>query len=383
MVENTSSKMFAHKGQVADNIGLNKAFLDTNATLVSACKDKFDSIASIAKNHLPFKNNGYWTTAHDESSAVDNTSVFHFANDFSKFSVVILKKLAKLKVDLRKMRSTDTTEYAKLYRRATGIMTEFYNQYSDTVRATLLQLVSHSKAEASQVIRNVLSTDVVPVSEFANTAMNSLRAALPNLSELTQSTPVYQKIADVTGKEPGQDGYVETYQRITDKNGVEPDQDGYVETYAIEQENGADKMVHRHTHIANMNPQQQSTVRRMVELMNEPWNVASISLADIKSKFAGTDYQDSSMGLSQATTRFSKLLSNISGLQASGEKFSRDLEEYLDISRGEGGDPLYPTDGIKDSVEEYLQLFDGNENTPTNSDFDIPYSTYDLSLIHI
>ena len=100
-------------------------------------------------------------------------------------------------------------------------------------------------------------------------------------------------------------------------------------------------------------------------------------------KFAASDLASSTMGLSNATSKFSDMLGSISKMQAVGEAFVGKLEEWIDIARDEDGNPTYTTDSFKTAIDEYTRYFDGKRSTVsdtlTNVTGDLVHSIYDTA----
>ena len=208
----------------------NLSYLDSIAVLMASCIDKFESIKSLSENHSPFDNNLYWTDGQDESSALEGTSLKDFASSFISFAEIMILKVYELKVDVRKMRYTDVTDYDRVYKRASAYVSEFFGQYADTVRAGLTAFTSHSSAEAGAILQHVLSTDVVGADAFTNTGFANMRAAA-SLASNESATPVYE---------------------LNDPN--DPTS-GYSATQQTDSE-GDPVFYHRNTHLANMNTQE-------------------------------------------------------------------------------------------------------------------------------
>lgn len=345
--------MFVEKAKVFDLVGGNLAYLDSIAVLMASCIDKFESIKTLTDGHSPFDNNLYWTDGQDESSSLEGTSLKDFASSFISFAEIMILKVYELKVDVRKMRFTDTTDYDRVYKRASAYTYEFFQQYADTVRASLTAFTSHSSAEAGAILQHVLSTDVCPAEEFTHTGFANMRGAA-SLASNESATPVYEL---VNSNDPSQ-GYSATQQTDSEGDPV---------------------FYHRNTHLANMNVQELRTLRRVVMHLSEHWNTASITLADKMAKFSASDLASSTMGLSNATSKFSDLLSTISRMQAVGETFVSELEEWIDIARNEDGNPTYTTDSFKTAIDTYTQYFDGKRTTPAASSKDLVHAIYDTA----
>jgi len=345
--------MFVEKAKVFDLVGGNLAYLDSIAVLMASCIDKFESIKTLTDGHSPFDNNLYWTDGQDESSALEGTSLKDFASSFISFAEIMILKVYELKVDVRKMRFTDTTDYDRVYKRASAYTYEFFQQYADTVRASLTAFTSHDSAEAGAILQHVLSTDVCSAEDFTHTGFANMRAAA-SLASNESATPVYV---------------------LNDPN--DPTS-GYSATQETDSE-GDPVFYHRNTHLANMNVQELRTLRRVVQHLSEHWNTASITLADKMAKFSASDLASSTMGLSNATSKFSEMLSTISRMQAVGETFVSELEEWIDIARDEEGNPTYTTDSFKNAINTYTQYFDGKRSTPAASSKDLVHAIYDTA----
>lgn len=348
--------MFVEKAKIFDLVGGNIAFLDSIAVMMASCIDKFESIKTITDKHSPFENNLYWTDGQKESSALEGTSLKAFADSFVEFAEKMIVKVYELKVDVRKMRFTDVTDYDRMYKRATAYVYEFFGQYSDTVRASLSAFTTHTAAEADAILKHVLSTEVLGSDVFEHAGFKNMRAA--SLASNESATPVYE---------------------LNDPN--DPNS-GYSDTPSTDAE-GDPIFYHRNTHLANMNIQELRTLRRVVQHLSEHWNVASITLADKMAKFAASDLASSTMGLSNATSKFSDMLGSISKMQAVGEAFVGKLEEWIDIARDEDGNPTYTTDSFKTAIDEYTRYFDGKRSTVsdtlTNVTGDLVHSIYDTA----
>lgn len=349
--------MFVEKAKIFDLVGGNIAFLDSIAVMMASCIDKFESIKTLTDGHSPFENNLYWTDGQDEDNgSVPGTSLKAFADSFVEFAEKMIVKVYELKVDVRKMRFTDVTDYDRMYKRATAYVYEFFGQYSDTVRASLTAFTTHTAAEADAILKHVLSTEVLGSDVFEHLGFKNMRAA--SLVSNESATPVYE---------------------LNDPN--DPNS-GYSATQSTDAE-GDPIFYHRNTHLANMNIQELRTLRRVVQHLSEHWNVASITLADKMAKFAASDLASSTMGLSNATSKFSDMLSSISKMQAVGEAFVGKLEEWIDIARDEDGNPTYTTDSFKTAIDEYTRYFDGKRSTIsdtlTNVTGDLVHSIYDTA----
>ena len=359
--------MFVEKAKIFDLVGGNIAFLDSIAVMMASCIDKFESIKTLTDGHSPFENNLYWTDGQDEDNgSVPGTSLKAFADSFVEFAEKMIVKVYELKVDVRKMRFTDVTDYDRMYKRATAYVYEFFGQYSDTVRATLTAFTTHTAAEAQTILKHVLSTEVLGSDVFEHAGFKNMRAAI--LASNESATPVYV-LNDPTDATSG----------YKFANGVD-DADGYEQAVDDEQD---PIFYHRNTHLANMNIQELRTLRRVVQHLSEHWNVASITLADKMAKFAASDLASSTMGLSNATSKFSDMLGSISKMQAVGEAFVGKLEEWIDIARDEDGNPTYTTDSFKTAIDEYTRYFDGKRTTVsgtlTNVTGDLVHSIYDTA----
>ena len=348
--------MFVEKAKIFDLVGGNIAFLDSIAVMMASCIDKFESIKTLTDGHSPFENNLYWTDGQKETSALERTSLKAFADSFVQFAELMIVKVYELKVDVRKMRFTDVTDYDRMYKRATAYVYEFFGQYSDTVRASLSAFTTHTAAEADAILKHVLSTEVLASDVFENLGFKNMRAA--SLASNESATPVY------------------------DLNNPNDEAAGYSATQSVDSE-GDPVFYHRNTHLANMNIQELRTLRRIVQHLSEHWNVASITLADKMAKFAASDLASSTMGLSNATSKFSDMLSSISKMQAVGEAFVGKLEEWIDIARDEDGNPTYTTDSFKTAIDEYTRYFDGKRSTISdtlsNVTGDLVHSIYDTA----
>ena len=358
--------MFVEKAKIFDLVGGNIAFLDSIAVMMASCIDKFESIKTLTDGHSPFENNLYWTDGQQESSALPGTSLKAFADSFVEFAEKMIVKVYELKVDVRKMRFTDVTDYDRMYKRATAYVYEFFGQYSDTIRASLTAFTTHTAAEADAILKHVLSTEVLGSDVFEHIGFKNMRAA--SLVSNESATPVYV----LNDPNDSNSGYKFA-------NGVD-DADGYEQ--AVDSEDDP-IFYHRNTHLANMNIQELRTLRRVVQHLSEHWNVASITLADKMAKFAASDLASSTMGLSNATSKFSDMLGSISKMQAVGEAFVGKLEEYIDIARDEEGNPTYTTDSFKTAIDEYSRYFDGKRSTIsdtlTNVTGDLVHSIYDTA----
>lgn len=358
--------MFVEKAKIFDLVGGNIAFLDSIAVMMASCIDKFESIKTLTDGHSPFENNLYWTDGQQESSALPGTSLKAFADSFVEFAEKMIVKVYELKVDVRKMRFTDVTDYDRMYKRATAYVYEFFGQYSDTVRASLSAFTTHTAAEADAILKHVLSTEVLGSDVFEHLGFKNMRDA--TLASNESATPVYE----LNDPNDPNSGYKFA-------NGVD-DADGYEQS--VDSENDP-IFYHRNTHLANMNIQELRTLRRVVQHLSEHWNVASITLADKMAKFAASDLASSTMGLSNATSKFSDMLGSISKMQAVGEAFVGKLEEWIDIARDEEGSPTYTTDSFKTAIDEYTRYFDGKRSTIsdtlTNVTGDLVHSIYDTA----
>lgn len=372
--------MFVEKAKIFDLVGGNIAFLDSIAVMMASCIDKFESIKTLTAGHSPFENNLYWTDGQDESSALPGTSLKAFADSFVEFAEKIIVKVYELKVDVRKMRFTDVTDYDRMYKRATAYVYEFFGQYSDTVRASLSAFTTHTADDAETILKHVLSTEVLGSDVFEHLGFKNMR--LRNLASNESATPVYAQELDED------DNPVTVQATDRDGNGL-VDDDGnaimvplYSATQTVDTENDP-IFYHRNTHLANMNIQELRTLRRIVQHLSEHWNVASITLADKMAKFAASDLASSTMGLSNATSKFSDMLGSISKMQAVGEAFVGKLEEWIDIARDEDGNPTYTTDSFKTAIDEYTRYFDGKRTTVsdtlTNVTGDLVHSIYDTA----
>lgn len=348
--------MFVEKAKIFDLVGGNIAFLDSIAVMMASCIDKFESIKTLTDGHSPFENNLYWTDGQDESSALAGTSLKAFADSFVEFAEKMIVKVYELKVDVRKMRFTDVTDYDRMYKRATAYVYEFFGQYSDTVRASLTAFTTHTAEDAEIILKHVLSTEVLGSDVFEHLGFKNMRAA--TLASNESATPVYEL------------------------NVPNDPNSGYSNTQSVDTE-GDPIFYHRNTHLANMNIQELRTLRRIVQHLSEHWNVASITLADKMAKFAASDLASSTMGLSNATSKFSDMLGSISKMQAVGEAFVGKLEEWIDIARDEDGNPTYTTDSFKTAIDEYTRYFDGKRttvsNTLSNVTGDLVHSIYDTA----
>ena len=100
-------------------------------------------------------------------------------------------------------------------------------------------------------------------------------------------------------------------------------------------------------------------------------------------KFSASDLASSTIGLSNATTKFSDMLSIISRMQAVGETFVSDLEEWIDVARDDNGDPNYSTDSLKTSIDTYTKYFDGKRSTPVANSKDLVHAIYDTATSFI
>jgi hypothetical protein len=358
--------MFVEKAKIFDLVGGNIAFLDSIAVMMASCIDKFESIKTITDGHSPFENNLYWTDGQKESSALPGTSLKAFSDSFVEFAEKMIVKVYELKVDVRKMRFTDVTDYDRMYKRATAYVYEFFGQYSDTVRASLSAFTTHTAADADAILKHVLSTEVLGSDVFEHLGFKNMRAA--TLASNESATPVYE----LNDPNDPNSGYKFA-------NGVD-DADGYEQS--VDSDNDP-IFYHRNTHLANMNIQELRTLRRVVQHLSEHWNVASITLADKMAKFAASDLASSTMGLSNATSKFSDMLGSISKMQAVGEAFVGKLEEWIDIARDEDGNPTYTTDSLKTAIDEYTRYFDGKRSTVsgtlTNVTGDLVHSIYDTA----
>ena len=114
-------------------------------------------------------------------------------SSFISFAEIMILKVYELKVDVRKMRFTDQTDYDRVYKRASAYTYEFFQQYADTVRASLTAFTSHSSAEAGAILQHVLSTEVISAAEFTHTGFANMRAAA-SLASNESATPVYEFI---------------------------------------------------------------------------------------------------------------------------------------------------------------------------------------------
>ena len=355
----STSSLFVEKGKIFDLVNGNLAFLDSIAVLMASCIDKFESIKTLTESHSPFTNNLFWTDPQLESTALAGTSLYDFAKDFVSFAEQMIVKVYELKVDVRKMRFTDTTDYDTMYKRAIAYTYEFFGQYSDTVRSALTAFTTHTASEAANILQHVLDTDVL---SFTHTGFANMRSSI--LAENSQATPVY-KLVDNDNPDLG-------YQVDDDGNRIQ-EVDG----------TGQPVFYHRNTHLGNMNNQELRTLRRVVEHLSEHWNVASITLADKMAKFSASDLASSTLGLSNATTKFASMLSGISKMQAVGESFVLKLEEWIDIARDEDGHSTYSTDDFKDAIQDYTRYFDGKLNSGLNTlstvSGDLVHSIYDTA----
>ena len=127
-------ELYVEKAKVFDLVGGNLSFLDTIATLMAVCIDKFESIKSMTAEHEPYANPLYWTDKDNENTAIAGTSANDFANEFLVNAELILAEIYKLKTKVRSERYTDTTDYKTTYQRTLALSYEFFTHYRDSKR---------------------------------------------------------------------------------------------------------------------------------------------------------------------------------------------------------------------------------------------------------
>lgn len=320
--------LYVEKAKVFDLVGGNLSFLDTIATLMAVCIDKFESIKSMTAEHAPYANPLYWTDKDDEDSAIAGTSANDFASEFLVNAELILAEIYKLKTKVRSERYTDTTDYKTTYQRTLALSYEFFTHYKEMVDAMVSGFLSHQD-NFVPLTHNLASFTGITFQQNIKSAIATAGAIAGNPA----TTPI--------------------------------DADG----------NGGNN---RATNVANMNKQQIRTFKRMVQLVSENWSVASIALTKTLAKFTASDLMSAGMGIGSGATNFSDLLKFISSLQAEGEKLVDKVEEYIDIAKdSEDGDPLYEDSSIKTTLSSYLTHFDGSEATSTAGD--LLYKVYNVS----
>lgn len=321
--------LFAETPQIFDLRGGNIDYLSANRVILQAIIDKLEEIYGYTYNHDPFDCDLYWTSLTDSNSVISGTSIPEFTTQLKTLLIEARSDLETLLVSVRQNKygrdSNNTTNYSDIMKSACIIMDQALKQYSNYIKLVLTPYTDHDSNDISSLFSvdsNVFSTSM--------TAVEAVKAAVA-------------------------DGSIVDHARY----------------YFSEADSNT---FYRKSHIGNMNMQSLRTFKRIVNGMGDVWPRASVVLAAMNGKYAGSDMSGSSSPVQSLSTEFSEYLNYLGSLGAVAAYLSVQIDEYVEASRSStDGDINYTTAFVKSAIDGFSKYFDGDtstvdSNTPITDD---------------
>lgn len=309
--------------------GGNKDFLVAQRTILQSLIDQVEEIRGLCYQHEPFNCDLYWTDLYDSNATVSGTSVVDFSNDIKTLLVEARSDIENLIIKVREFKHEHVTNYSDVYKAANIIMDQALKQWANYTKLILIPYTDHS-ADSNDLSLFAVDSNVLSSSM---TASDAVQAALDA-------------------------GSMVDHARFHFDSNTDPD-----------------TTVYRKTHVGNMNMQSLRTYKRIIESLKGVWPRASVSLAKMNGKYAGSDMTSAGAPITAVSTKFSEFLNYIGSLTAVGSYLVTEADEYMEAARPTSDDSVisFSTDSLKSAIKGFASYFDGSTatvdaNTPISSD---------------
>lgn len=308
--------------------GGNKDFLVAQRTILQSLIDQVEEIRGLCYQHEPFNCDLYWTDLYDSNATVSGTSVVDFSNDIKTLLVEARADIENLIIKVREFKHEHVTNYSDVYKAANIIMDQALKQWANYTKLILIPYTDHT-ADSNDLSLFAVDSNVLSSSMNASDAV---QAALDDGSMVNHARFHYDS-------------------------------------------NISAETVYRKTHVGNMNMQSLRTYKRIIESLKGVWPRASVSLAKMNGKYAGSDMTSAGAPITAVSTKFSEFLNYIGSLTAVGSYLVTEADEYMEAARPTSDDSVisFSTDSLKSAIKGFAAYFDGSTatvdaNTPITSD---------------
>lgn len=305
---------YAPIAQVFDIKNGNTDFINACRTIVQAIKTKADKVKSLTEDISPFDVPLYWIDSNDSNTAIANATIYQLSTDMSSLCVLVRDEIDELLIQGRRNKYQANPSWGPLYTSLEILMEEFLKQYHNYVLAVTTGFFSHefiSTADSNSIVPFATATSIAAISGWSPLALPAIEFEI-------------------------------------DSNGI----------------SAHDLSHNRKASLKNLNDASTRVFTRVIEaLTGEVWQITSILLARVASKYAGSDM--SSTTLSTVSSNMAAFLGGIDALSQVAAYVHTEVDEYFEASRGDHADITYSTDSVKTSIEDFAKMFDNSESTPT------------------
>lgn len=323
-----SSTLFQENAVIFGLRGGNMDFLKAQRVVLQSIIDQVEEVRGLSYQHEPFSCDLYWTSLTDSNDTVGSTSVVDFSDDLKALLIEARTDIENLMVSVRRHDYAHNTNFEDVYKSATVIMNQALKQFSNYVKLVLTPYTDHA-ADSNDLSLFPLDSNVFSSPMASQVAVQDALDA----STLVAHSRYYYSEAD-------------------------------------------SNTFYRKSHIGNMNMQSLRTFKRIVESLKGIWPRASVILAQMNGKYAGSDMVGTASPIQSVAIEFSEFLNYVGSLTAVGSHLATELDEYIEAARAPtDGDINYTTGYVKTAIQGFASYFDGDESTVSS---DTPI-TSDLS----